>query len=237
MVMLGPKIREVGLDCGQGYHFPGDLGKALGPPFDHDVAFLIDGHDVPGVVGLVFRACQLTWFVGEQVGFHYVGTPDDQFAAMVDSRNFLNGILDPRQQSADGARFVVHGRVGGQGGGGFGGAVTLEDANPVFLGPEFSRFLLQLFGSGKDVADGIKVVGVGKAGISGEKGIRAEHDGRIGIVDKLRNDSVVERGRVEKVRIPERRGSKVPPVSPNEWKMGRALKTMSVGPKSTREAN
>jgi hypothetical protein len=55
MAGFGPDGAGQALDGGQGHHLAADLGEALHPAQDGDIALVVDVHDVAGVVPAVLE--------------------------------------------------------------------------------------------------------------------------------------------------------------------------------------
>ena len=103
----------------------------------------------------------------------------------------------PGISATDRAVFVEHRRVQRQHRRRLGDAVALEDANPEFLAPDIAGRLLDRLGPGDDIADRAEIIGVGRARIAGQECVSAKEDRRVGAVDQLRHDAVVQRRRIE----------------------------------------
>ena len=194
---VGPEAAGQGLDGGEGDHLAGDLGEALGPAEDPDVALGVDVDDVAGVVPALRRRLELPRLLGPEVAEHDVGAGDREPLPFRDAGDRLQPSFHAGQQAADRAGAVVHRRVDRQDRGAFGRAVALEDALAELLDPGPAGLLAQLLRTGEDVAQGVEVVGVRDPGIAGEEGVGAEEDGRVDGVGDLRDDAVVQRRGIE----------------------------------------
>ena len=161
-----------------------------------DEAVWVNRDDVAGVVPSV-EGLEFLVRIGVEVAFHNVGSANVEASAGLDARHRFEAVFYGGQEAACGAEFGLHSGVDAEAGAAFGGAIAFKDADAVFLRPCLEGGGLGFFGAGKEVAQGVKVVGMRFAGVAIEEGVGAEHNGALAVVENFGDYSVVERGWVE----------------------------------------
>ena len=135
--------------------------------------------------------------VGVEVTFHNIGTANVKASAGLDAGHGFEAMFYGGQEAACGADFGLHSGIDAEARATFGGAVAFKDADAVFLRPCLEGGHLGFLGAGKEVAQGVKVVGMRFAGVAVEEGVGAEHDGALAVVENFGDYSVVEGRGVE----------------------------------------
>ena len=117
--------------------------------------------------------------------------------AIVDVGHRIEPVFHARHDLSDGSGPVVHRRVDRDHRRGFGDAIAFEDAQAEFFHVGLAGRSLDRLGASEAVAHRTEIVGMRGARIAAEERIGAEDDGRVGPVDQLRHDAVVQRRGVE----------------------------------------
>ena len=113
-----------------------------------------------------------------------------------DTGNGFESMTEAWQQSTDGIGTILHWRIDTNHRPRLGSSVTFEDAHPIRIGIDASRFIAQLLRTGEDIANAVQIVGMRGTRISRQEGIGAEHDRGVRVVDQFWNYSVVQGRRV-----------------------------------------
>ena len=182
------------LHRGETDHLAADLGEALDPAPDPEVAV---GSDVDNVAGVVPAAERLERRVGVgvEVTLHHVGAADEQAAGVRHAVDRLEFPLAARQQPAHGAEPVVDLGVGAARRGALGHAVCLVDADTELARPCVGRGLLNLLRAGEQIAHAPEIVRMRLARIAVKERVGAQKHRRVGVVNGGRDLPVLQRRR------------------------------------------
>src|SRR5438128_2704620 len=96
----------------------------------------------------------------------------------------------------------MHGQIHCQYGTAFGGPVTFDNTFAEFVQPRGLGAVLKLLGSGNQIAQRVKIVGVRFSSVTREKSVRAEEKCAVQVVKSGRDDAIMERGQVQKRKQP-----------------------------------
>ena len=131
-----------------------------------------------------------------QITPHHIGPAHHQPPTARNARDRFQITFQAGQQPPDRAWLLRHRAVDRDHGAGLRDAITLQDAPPELVHIKPHRVLMQPFRAGHDIFQRIKIKRMGMAGITLEKGIGAEQDGGLKLIDEFRDQAVMQRGRV-----------------------------------------
>ena len=135
--------------------------------------------------------------IGVEIAFHNIGAANVKAAASFDARHRFEAAFYGGQETACGADFGLHSGVDAETRAAFSGAVAFKDADAVFLRPCLECGVLGFLGAGKEIAQGMKIVGMRFARVAVEKGVSAKHNGALAVVEDFGDYSIVEGGGIE----------------------------------------